>query len=65
MPTGAADAVAQIRTDVSDEVTSVNGLIGSMRSDVDAAYEDGNYLASGACSSDGPGSAPTIPNVTS
>jgi hypothetical protein len=65
MPAGAAEAVSQITTDITGEVTTVNGLIESMQANVDAAYEDGNDLANGTCSGDGPGTAPTIPSVTS
>jgi hypothetical protein len=65
MPAGAAQAVTQISTDVTGEVATANGQIGSMQNDVDAAYEDGNDLATGACSGDGPGKAPAIPIVTS
>jgi hypothetical protein len=65
MPTGAAEAVSQIRADITGEVTTVNDMIASMRSDVDEAYQAGNDLATGACSGDGPGTEPAIPNVTS
>ena len=63
-PPRVAATLADVRAKISAAVTGANAAIRAMQDSVNAAYAEGNKLATGPCAGDGPGTAPTIPAVT-
>jgi len=64
-PKDAGATLRDIRSKIAGAVQSANAAIRRMQTQVDAAYARGNKLATGTCSGDGPGTPPSIPQVTS
>lgn len=62
-PAGANQTVAAVNGKIATEMRRANSAIRQMQGLANAAYAKGNTLATGKCSSDGPGSPPTIPSV--
>ena len=58
-PAGASAAITAAQNTISTAVSTANGDISAVNSDVVTAYQVANGIATGSCAEDGPGSPPS------